>query len=140
MRTTFPSSSGGVSSPNPNIGSKALIALPLSALGIPENARTIGIALADKKWPRRSVVNRMELRFAYFLDAGHEYRDYDGNLFPVIEGVLENLFNDPGYKWMSEFPRRCQRGQLVKAPTEIVQLRLQLIDLGLRTPPIGYAV
>lgn len=124
----------------PNETSKMLTALPLTVFEIPENARAIGLLLGELKWPRRSIVNRFELRFAYFLDAGHQYRDYDGNQFQVVEGALESLFNDPGYKWLSEFPRLCRKSRLRKAPTKIVQCRLQLIELGLRTPPIGYAV
>ena len=124
----------------PNEIAKTLTALPLAAFEIPQNARAIGLLLGDLKWPRRSIVNRFELRFAYFLDAGHQYHDYDGNPFQVVEGALESLFNDPGYKWLSEFPRRCRKGELSKSPPVIIQRRLQLIELGLRTPPFGYAI
>ncbi|WP_299628355.1 hypothetical protein [uncultured Tateyamaria sp.] len=124
---------------NTNV-SKTLIALPLSVLEIPENARAIGIAMGDLSWPRRKVVDRLQLRYEYFLDAGHQFRTYDGDVFDVGKDRLDGLFNDPGYKWLSEFPKRCRRGALGKAPARSIQMRLQMIELGLRTPAYGYAI
>lgn len=119
---------------------KELIALPIAVLEIPQNARAIGLLLADLHWPRRSIVNRMQLRFEYFLDAGHQFKTFEGDVFDVGSERLDSLFNDPGYKWLSEFPARCRKGPLKKAPSLKIQQRLQILELGLRTPPYGMAI
>ncbi len=117
-----------------------LAALPLPAFALRQNAQSVGLALAEQAWTRRNVVNLVQLRFEYFLDAGGLFHDYYGELFDVSENRLDDLFNDPSYKWLSEFPRRCKAGPLLKSPSMIVQQRLQILELGLRTPPLGFAI
>ncbi|SMX28209.1 hypothetical protein TRP8649_02324 [Pelagimonas phthalicica] len=122
------------------VNTRTLIALPLEVVEIPQNAHAIGMAIADLRWPRRKIVNRMQLRFDYFLDAGHQFRSYEGDPFNTGNDRLDKLFNDPAYKWFSDFARRCKTGPLTHAPSLLVQKRLQLLELGLRTPPLGYAI
>jgi hypothetical protein len=119
---------------------KYLTAFPLSVIAIPQNARAIGLALGELGWPRRQIADRIQLRFEYWLDAGYEYRTHEGDIFPIEEDSLDRLFDDPGYRWMSEFPARCRKGPLMKTPPLVVQQRLQLLELGVRTPPYGMAI
>jgi hypothetical protein len=108
---------------------------------IPQNAEKVGIQLFELGWPRRKVINRLQLRLDFFLDAGGVYKDWTGDIFPIHEDILEQTFkNDPGYKWLSDFPKKCKLYGLKQSPSELVQKRLQIIDVALKTPAIGLAI
>lgn len=108
---------------------------------IPQNAERVGIQLYELGWPRRKITNRLQLRLDCFLDAGGVYKDWNGDLFPIHEDSLEQTFkNDPGYKWLSDFPKRCKLHGLKQSPSELVQKRLQIIDAALQTPALGLAI
>ena len=108
---------------------------------IPRNAENVGIQLHDLGWPRRKIVDRLQLRLDYFLDAGGIYKDWNGDIFPIHEDSIERTFrNDPGYKWLSDFPKKCQLYGLKQSPSALVQKRLQIIDLALKTPAFGLAI
>ena len=108
---------------------------------IPQNAEQVGKAIYDLGWPRRKIVDRFQLRLEYYLDAGGVYRDHDGEIFSINKDSIEKTFgDDPGYKWLSEYPKRCEKKDLKQAPSGLIQLRLQILDLALRTPPLGFAI
>lgn len=108
---------------------------------IPQIAEAVGIALYELGWPRRKVLNRLQLRLEYYLDAGGVYLDENGEPIAVDENTIEERFgNDPGFKWLSEFPKQCKETGLTNSPSVKVQRRLQILDLALRTPPLGLAI
>lgn len=108
---------------------------------IPKNAESVGIALYDLGWPRRKILDRFQLRLEYYLDAGGVFRDHNNDPFSVDDDVIEGRFgDDPGYRWLSEFPGRCKKHGLKNASSLKVQRRLQILDLGLRTPPLGLSI
>ena len=116
-------------------------ALPLKAIAIPQNARQIGRGIYALQWPRRKIVDRFQLRLHYYLEAGKIYVDANGDVFPIHEDSIEQTFaDDAGYKWLSDFPKRCEALALTQSPSKLIQMRLQLLDLGLRTPPLGLAI
>lgn len=113
----------------------------LAVFGIKGRAEAVGVALFDLGWPRRAIIDRLQLRFEFYLDAGGSYRDHNGDPVTVDENTLEACFgDDPGYKWFSDFPKQCSEKGLKKAPSKKIQKRLQLLDLALRTPRLGEAI
>ena len=119
---------------------KILTALPLPVLAIRENARAVGVALAGLEIPRRQIPHLFQLRFDYWLDAGGEFRTYQGDIFAIHDDTMDRMFPDPSCKWLSEFPRRCTAGPLLQTPNTEIRKRLQLLELAMRTPPLGFAI
>lgn len=134
---------------NPIFTERKLIAAPLAAMAVPENARAVGLLMFESSWSRRCFPDNILLRFEYFLDHGGEIYHFNGEVFDVTkdcegrkiscDGCFSCLFNDPGFKWITDFPSRCVKAPLSRAPSKNVQKRLQIIELGLRTPRMGYA-
>lgn len=119
---------------------KVLRAAPLSVFKDRRNARAVGEAMYEQDWSRRSAPHLLQLRFDYWQDAGGTFLDYYGDLFAIEEDLMDRLVDDPSCKWFSAFPKRCMEGPLLQTVSLKVQRRLQVIELGLRTPPVGYAI
>ena len=110
--------------------------------GISKHAVSVGLRIYDLGWSRRSIPNWLQLRLEYYLEAGGVYRDHEGNIFPIHEDSVEKTFSDdPGYKWLSDFPKQCAGNPNwdYKAKTHLLE-RFRILDAALRTPPLGMAI
>jgi hypothetical protein len=112
----------------------------LKAFAIKQNAEAVGLGIHDLGCSRREAVNVLQLRAEEYVAHGGNYLDAKGNPIEIHEDFIEDaLGDDPGYKWFSAFPKACNQG-LKRAPSKKIQRRLQVLDLALRTPPLGLAV
>ena len=120
--------------------SKVLRAAPISAFATRENAHAVGLLLSEQAWPRRAIPHILQLRFDYWQDYGGSFVDYYGDPFPIEDDLMDRLFPEPSCRWLSAFPKRCELGPLRQAPSKDRQAKLQILELGLRVPPCGYAI
>lgn len=100
----------------------------------------MGCCLALSGWSRRAIPNELQLRMDCYLDAGGKYLDPKGKKLPIHEDSLDEVLgDDPGYKWLSDWPRRALSGDVRQTPHKRLLERLTLINLALRTPLVNLA-
>ncbi|WP_299962279.1 hypothetical protein [uncultured Roseobacter sp.] len=105
-----------------------------------EIAEMIGKAMTMVGWSRRTFANNAQLRLDWGLDAGLIYRRHDFEIFAIEEdSVARTLSQSAGDSWLRTFPENCLRG-LKRTPNAKTLDRLTIIDLALRTPPLGLAI
>jgi hypothetical protein len=97
----------------------------------------MGCCLALSGWSRRAIPNELQLGMACFSEIGGQYLDHEGNVLPVHEDILDEVLgDDPGYKWLSAWPRRALNGLVRQTPHKRLLKRLTLFNLAMRTPLI----
>lgn len=109
---------------------------------ISKNAVDVGRRAAALEWSRRNMPELFQMRFDNFVFEGGVYVDRKGNTFPIHEDIVEDCFSDDaGYKWLSDFQKRCVEHPDRKYHVQDKLLnRLQIMDLALRTPALGMAI
>ena len=118
-----------------------LLTTPPAALLTVQRLVQIGLGLQMLGVGRRSVVHALQLRLEYYLDAGGLYRTHDFESFPIDESSVERTFPaNPEFAWISSTIKRARQGTVREAPGERLLDRLTILDLALRTPPLGEAI
>ncbi|TLP43448.1 hypothetical protein FDK21_18020 [Cohaesibacter sp. CAU 1516] len=101
------------------------------------NAEAVGCLLYDLGLSRRSIIDELQSRLDYFVYAGGTIVDMMGKEIVIHEDYLEEVFgDDPGYKWLSDFPRKCKLHGLKQAPSKDLQKRLQRLHVALKAPEV----
>lgn len=118
-----------------------IIALPDERLLTQAFYAATGRALAAWGLPQRSYMVELALRIEWYRKAGGLYFDADLSPLDIDSDCFEQFMDrDPSCKVFCDWPRRAMRGEIKQAPKGHMLDLLRLVNLGLRTPPCGFAI
>lgn len=114
-----------------------VIKRPEAVILTKEVAQEIGLALYKliykKGCPRRKVVNRLHHEVDVRIDEGLLLREADFSLIDFTEDYLDEAFtDDPSYRWLSAFAKRCDERGVRQAPEADLYERFARLDLAMR--------
>ena len=115
----------------------------LKAYSNKNRAAKVGRLISELNLSRRSVIDELQHRLDCYKHAGGKVveKSIDKTMSAkeekIHEDYLEEVFgDDAGFKWLSDFPKKCKLYGLKQKPSKAIQKRLQRLHLALLVPII----